>query len=63
MISNAIVYVTKNMAEKAKQAALEDRFKSERKVIFQKRIIFIDEEGYYGSTPTPEIKNRVLYTK
>ena len=63
MISNAIVSVTKNMAKKAKQAALEDIFKSERKVIFQKRIIFIEEEGYFGSNPTAEIKDRMLRIK
>lgn len=63
MISSAIVSVTKNMAKKAKQAALEDIFKSERKVILQRRVISVDEEGYFGSTPTPDIKDRVLCTK
>lgn len=60
MISRAVETSLKNMAKKAKQAAIKDIFSSERKMVYHKRIISEEEEGYYGSIPTPEIKDRAL---
>lgn len=63
MSNSTIVSAAENMAKKAKQAALKDISKNEKKVILQRRVISVDEEGYFGSTPTPDIKDRVLCTK
>ena len=60
MISRAVEQSLKNMAKKAKQAAIKDIFSSDRKVILHSRVISIEEEGYYGIQPTPEIKDRAL---